>query len=42
MDAFLTAADHALRTLFATPRASVASPASGIQETSLPLSLIHI
>ncbi|EJE51515.1 ubiquinone biosynthesis protein COQ7 [Acidovorax sp. CF316] len=32
MDAFLTAADNALRTLFATPRASKASPATGHAE----------
>ncbi|MFN9470442.1 2-polyprenyl-3-methyl-6-methoxy-1,4-benzoquinone monooxygenase [Acidovorax sp.] len=35
MDAFLTAADHALRTLFATPRASEVSPATGHAEGSM-------
>lgn len=35
MDAFLTAADNALRTLFATPRASEASPATGHAEGSM-------
>ena len=35
MDKFLTAADAALRTLFAAPRASEASPASGMAEASL-------
>ena len=35
MDKFLTAADAALRTLFAAPRASEASPASGMAEAAL-------
>ncbi len=35
MDKFLMAADAALRTLFATPRASQASPASGMAEAAL-------
>lgn len=35
MDAFLTAADNALRTLFATPRASQASPAAPHAEAAL-------
>lgn len=35
MDAFLTAADNALRTLFATPRASEASPANGHAEGTM-------
>ena len=35
MDKFLTAADAALRTLFAAPRASEVSPASGMAEASL-------
>ena len=35
MDKFLTAADAALRTLFAAPRASEASPASGMAEATL-------
>ena len=35
MDSLLTAADNALRTLFATPRASEASPAQGMAEASL-------
>ena len=35
MDALLTAADHALRTLFATPRASEPSPAHGLPEPAL-------
>lgn len=35
MDSLLTAADNALRTLFATPRASEASPAQGVAEASL-------
>ena len=35
MDKFLTAADAALRTLFATPRASEDSPASGLAEAAL-------
>jgi len=35
MDSLLTAADGALRTLFATPRASEASPAQGMVEASL-------
>ena len=35
MDRFLTAADAALRTLFAAPRASEASPASGMAEAQL-------
>ena len=35
MDNFLTAADAALRTLFAAPRASEASPASGMAEAAL-------
>ena len=35
MDKFLTAADAALRTLFAVPRAIQASPASGMAEATL-------
>ena len=35
MDAFLTAADNALRTLFAQPRASEQTPAHGVPEASL-------
>lgn len=35
MDQFLTAADAALRTLFADPRAAQASPATGIAEANL-------
>jgi ubiquinone biosynthesis monooxygenase Coq7 len=35
MDAFLTAADNALRTLFATPRAAEASPANGHSEGTM-------
>ena len=35
MDSLLTAADNALRTLFATPRASEASPAQGMEEAAL-------
>ena len=35
MDKFLTAADAALRTLFAVPRATQASPASGMAEATL-------
>jgi len=35
MDSLLTAADTALRTLFATPRASESSPAQGMAEASL-------
>lgn len=35
MDAFLTAADNALRTLFATPRALEASPATGHAEGTM-------
>ena len=35
MDALLTAADNALRTLFATPRASEVTPAHGMAEASL-------
>ena len=35
MDKFLMAADAALRTLFATPRASQASPARGMAEAAL-------
>ena len=35
MDKFLIAADAALRTLFAAPRASQASPASGMAEAAL-------
>ncbi|MFN7155447.1 MAG: 2-polyprenyl-3-methyl-6-methoxy-1,4-benzoquinone monooxygenase [Acidovorax sp.] len=35
MDTLLTAADNALRTLFATPRASEVTPAQGIAEASL-------
>lgn len=37
MDAFLTAADNALRTLFAQPRASEQTPAHGVPEASLDL-----
>lgn len=35
MDALLTAADNALRTLFAKPRANEASPAQGLPEAAL-------
>lgn len=35
MDSLLTAADHALRTLFATPRASQPTPARGMPEPVL-------
>lgn len=35
MDSLLSAADNALRTLFATPRASEVTPAHGIAEASL-------
>lgn len=35
MDSLLTAADHALRTLFAKPRASAPTPAQGMAEPSL-------
>lgn len=36
MDSLLTAADSALRTLFASPRATEKSPAHGMAEASLP------
>ena len=35
MDSLLTAADTALRTLFATPRASEPTPARGMEEGTL-------
>lgn len=35
MDSLLTAADTALRTLFATPRASTPTPAQGVEEAAL-------
>ena len=35
MDAFLTAADSALRTLFASPRAAERTPAHGMAEAAL-------
>lgn len=35
MDSLLTAADNALRTLFATPRASIPTPAQGMAEPAL-------
>ena len=35
MDAFLTAADSALRTLFASPRAAEKTPAHGMAEAAL-------